>query len=109
MRRRYSSMRWRWRIARSDTDWDASFAGARAALAGAFAATYSRSLQQTLYAMGEAVLKAVKQVREIELTMPNIHCLLVDLSRFKQDNPNEIFVPTDEPHGYIEARVRRKG
>jgi urate oxidase len=40
--------------------------------------------------------------------MPNKHCLLVDLSRFHQDNPNEIFVPTDEPHGYIEARVRRK-
>jgi len=40
--------------------------------------------------------------------MPNIHCLLVDLSRFGQDNPNEIFVPTDEPHGYIEARIRRK-
>ena len=33
---------------------------------------------------------------------------LVDLSRFGQDNPNEIFVPTDEPHGYIEARVGRQ-
>jgi urate oxidase len=31
----------------------------------------------------------------------------VDLSRFGQTNPNEIFVPTDEPHGYIEATVRR--
>ena len=46
---------------------------------------------------------------EIELTMPNMHCLLVDLSRFGQDNPNEIFVPTDEPHGYIEATIRRNG
>jgi urate oxidase len=33
---------------------------------------------------------------------------LVDLSRFGQDNPNEIFVPTDEPHGFIEARVTRE-
>ena len=48
------------------------------------------------------------QIDEIEITMPNKHCLLVDLSRFGQDNPNEIFVPTDEPHGYIEARVVRK-
>ena len=48
------------------------------------------------------------EIDEIEITMPNKHCLLVDLSRFGQDNPNEIFVPTDEPHGYIEARVRRK-
>ena len=74
-----------------------------------FAEHDSKSVQHTLYAMGEAVLKAVKQVSEIQLTMPNIHCLLVDLSRFKQDNPNEIFVPTDEPHGYIEARIVRKG
>jgi len=57
--------------------------------------------------MGEGVLNDVSQVSEIELIMPNIHCLLVDLSRFGEDNPNEIFVPTDEPHGYIEARMRR--
>jgi len=48
-------------------------------------------------------------VDEIDLIMPNMHCLLVDLSRFGQDNPNEIFVPTDEPSGYIEACVRRNG
>src|SRR5215471_8976867 len=47
-----------WHYASIDTDWDASFRGARAALAEAFAATHSRSLQQTLYAMGEAVLAA---------------------------------------------------
>jgi urate oxidase len=59
--------------------------------------------------MAEAVLEDVVEVEEIELTMPNIHCLPVDLSPFGQDNPNEIFVPIDEPHGYIEARIRRKG
>jgi urate oxidase len=57
--------------------------------------------------MGEAVLAGVPEVDEIEMTMPNLHCLLVDLSRFGQDNPNEIFVPTDEPHGYIQARIGR--
>jgi urate oxidase len=74
-----------------------------------FAPHESKSVQHTLYAMGEAVLAGVAEVEEIELTMPNLHCLLVDLSRFGQDNPNEIFVPTDEPHGYIEARIRRNG
>jgi urate oxidase len=43
------------------------------------------------------------------LAMPNKHCLLVDLSRFGQDNPNEVFVPIDEPHGNIQARLRRQG
>lgn len=77
-------------------------------LIGVFAKHASKSVQHTLYAMGEAVLEGVAEVKDIELTMPNIHCLLVDLSRFGQDNPNEIFVPTDEPHGYIEARICRK-
>ena len=72
-----------------------------------FAAHHSKSVQHTLYAMGEAVLKQIPEVSEIELIMPNLHCLLVDLSRFGQTNPNEIFVPTDEPHGYIEATIRR--
>jgi urate oxidase len=81
----------------------------REVLLAVFAAHESKSVQHTLYAMGEAVLKSVAEVDEIELTMPNMHCLLVDLSRFGQDNPNEIFVPTDEPHGYIEARIRRNG
>jgi len=64
-------------------------------------------VQHTLYAMGEVALEKVPDIEDIELTMPNKHCLLVDLSRFGQDNPNEIFVPTDEPHGTIKARLRR--
>jgi urate oxidase len=58
--------------------------------------------------MGEQVLADVREISDIELTMPNRHCLLVDLSRFGQDNPNEIFVPIDEPHGYIEAHIHRQ-
>jgi len=58
--------------------------------------------------MGKAVLEAVPTIEEIELTMPNKHCLLVDLSRFGKTNPNEIFVPIEEPYGYIEATIRRE-
>jgi urate oxidase len=79
----------------------------RASLLAAFAAHKSLSVQHTLFAMAEAVLAKVPAVSDIKLTMPNKHCLLVDLSPFGQDNPNEIFVPTEEPHGYIEARVTR--
>jgi urate oxidase len=31
----------------------------------------------------------------------------VDLKPFGLDNPNDVFVPTEEPHGLIEATVRR--
>jgi urate oxidase len=81
----------------------------REILIAEFAGHDSKSVQHTLYAMGEAVLKEIPEVKEIELTMPNLHSFLVDLSRFGQTNPNEIFVPTDEPHGYIEATIRRHG
>jgi urate oxidase len=57
--------------------------------------------------MAEAALAQVPSITDMTLTMPNKHCFLVDLSPFGQDNPNEIFVPTEEPHGYIEARVTR--
>jgi urate oxidase len=72
-----------------------------------FAEHVSLSVQHTLFAMGEAVLATVDGVDEITLTMPNRHCLLVNLEPFEQDNPNEIFVPIDEPHGTIEARIVR--
>jgi urate oxidase len=79
----------------------------REALLGTFASHQSKSVQHTLYAMAECALAAAPQISEITLTMPNKHCLLVDLSRFGQDNPNHIFMPIDEPHGTIEARVCR--
>jgi urate oxidase len=89
-----------------------NFAEARSratdALLETFALHDSMSVQQTLYAMGSAVLDAEPAIAEIFLKMPNKHCNLVDLSAFGQDNPNQIFVPTDEPHGSIEACVRRQ-
>ncbi|HTF65894.1 MAG TPA: urate oxidase [Edaphobacter sp.] len=72
-----------------------------------FAQHKSLSVQHTLFEMGSAVLEKVDAVAEIYLVMPNKHCLLVDLSRFGLDNPNVVFIPTDEPSGYIEARITR--
>jgi urate oxidase len=97
-----------WRYTSPDLDFDAVRTTLREAMLRTFANHDSKSVQQTLYAMAESALEEIAVIDEIEITMPNKHCLLVDLSRFGQDNPNEIFVPTDEPHGYIEARVRRK-
>jgi urate oxidase len=79
----------------------------RESLLTAFASHQSKSLQHTLYAMAECALAAAPQISDVTLTMPNKHCLLVDLSRFGQNNPDHIFVPIDEPHGTIEARVCR--
>jgi urate oxidase len=83
--------------------------GIRSALVETFACHMSRSVQHTLYAMGEAALAACAQITEITLTMPNRHHLLVDLKPFGLDNPNEVFVATDQPFGLIEATIRRTG
>lgn len=96
-----------WTYAGADMAFDTVRRKIRAILLDEFAGHASKSVQHTLYAMGEAVLKAVPQVDDIEIVMPNRHYLPADLSKFGQDNPNEIFVPTDEPHGTIEARLRR--
>jgi urate oxidase len=79
----------------------------RRALVETFAAHLSRSVQHTLYAMGEAALAACADVTAITLTLPNRHHLLVDLTPFGLDNPNEIFVATDQPFGLIEATITR--
>jgi urate oxidase len=99
----------RWTYASAELPFSSLRQKIRDTLLGVFAGHRSKSVQHTLYAMGQAVLENVPEVEDIELTLPNIHCLLADLSRFGQDNPNEIFVPVDEPHGYIEARLRRQG
>src|SRR5580658_10482899 len=64
-------------------------ANIRETLLDTFAGHESKSVQHTLHAMARAVLESVSEVDEIELAMPNKHCLLVDLSPFGQDNPNE--------------------
>src|SRR6266403_5741447 len=68
-----------------------------------FAENYSPSAQATLFQMGEAALNACAEISVIDLAMPNKHALLIDLSPFGMTNPNEVFVPIDEPHGQLEA------
>jgi urate oxidase len=72
-----------------------------------FAEHDSKSVQHTLYAMGEKVLESFSEVGEIAFSLPNVHCLPVDVSRFGVEDKHAIFVPTDEPHGLIEARLAR--
>ena len=97
----------RWRHVSDKSDWDDSFGGARAALIDAFVGTYSRSLQQTLLAMGTRVLEDRPEIAEIRLALPNKHHYLVDLSPFDLANDNEVFIAGDRPYGLIEGTVTR--
>jgi urate oxidase len=97
----------RWRYTGSDLDFDALFAGVRTALLETFASTHSLALQQSLYAMGEAVLELHPAVAEIRMSMPNRHHFLQDLSAFGLDNPEVVYHADDRPYGLIEGTVLR--
>ncbi len=88
-------------------DYDAVAGAISEALLRVFAATYSHSVQDSLYRMGEAALAAAPDVDEITLRMPNVHYLPIDLSPVGEDARGRVFLPTDEPSGQIEATLRR--
>ena len=89
-------------------DYEAAACAIRAALLKVFADTYSYSVQDSMYRMGEAALAAVPGIAEITLAMPNVHYLPIDLSAFGRDAGGCLFLPTDEPNGQIEATMRRQ-
>lgn len=97
----------RWTYARAPRDHDAAWNAVRNSLVEVFARHGSASVQHTLYAMGEAALDHCAEIGEIRLILPNRHHLLVDLTPFGLDNPNQIFVATREPYGRIEAVIAR--
>lgn len=95
-----------WRYRADVTDFGVRVA-IREALMETFAVHKSRSVQHTLFAMADAALSRCPEVTEITLRLPNRHHLLVDLTPFGLDNPNQIYVATDEPYGHIEATIER--
>jgi urate oxidase len=97
-----------WRYGRLDVPYGTLWHSVRGHLLEAFAQHESLSVQHTLYAMADAVLENQADVVEVQLALPNKHHWLVDLTPFGLENPNEIFVPTEEPFGLIEATIRRR-
>jgi urate oxidase len=104
----------RWRYADFDVasgagvDWVKSAAETQRLMLETFAATYSKSLQQTLYSMGRRVLTELPEVMEIRMSMPNKHHFLSDLTPFGRDNPDVVYYAADRPYGLIEGTVVRE-
>ena len=96
-----------WRYGAPDLDFDATFAAVRATLLEVFADHDSPSVQASIWIMGRAILERHEEVEEVRMVLPNLHHWLVDLSPFGLENDREVYTPTTEPHGLIEATVRR--
>ncbi|MGI9457785.1 MAG: factor-independent urate hydroxylase, partial [Aeoliella sp.] len=89
-------------------DWYSAREDIRGALVDVFANTFSPSVQATLYEMGRRALDTCSLIDEIDISLPNQHHLLVNLSPFGLENPNEVFVPVSEPFGNISATITRE-
>ena len=97
----------RWRYISPDIDHDAVFEAVRATFLEVFAEHDSPSVQASIWIVGRAILERHLEVAEVSMALPNLHHWLVDLAPFGLDNPALVFVSTREPHGLIEATIRR--
>jgi urate oxidase len=96
-----------WSYGSEPADFDASFDGVRGTLLDVFAEHHSESVQHSIWLMGRAIIERHPEVAEVTMTLPNLHHWLADLTPFGQPNDREIFIATTEPHGLIQATVRR--
>ncbi|HXN72634.1 MAG TPA: urate oxidase [Candidatus Acidoferrales bacterium] len=103
-----TTIRAEWLYEDDEIEFSPTWHSVRQTLLETFAEHDSLSLQHTLYAMGEAVLATFDRIREIHLSFADKNFNLVDLSPFGMDNSAEVFLPTEEPQGLIEATLRKE-
>ena len=90
-------------------DFDAAFERARSTLVTVLAEHFSPSVQASIWIMATAMLEAEPSIDWVRMVLPNLHHWTVNLEPFGLDNPGIVFVSTTEPHGLIDATVRRSG
>jgi urate oxidase len=101
---------WRYRPdALEGLDFDAEHAATLATLLAVFVEHDSPSVQTSIWLMAEAMLDRHPALDEVRMRLPNLHHWTVDLGPFGQPDATGIFVATTEPHGLIEATIRRSG
>ena len=93
--------------AAEDFDFDAAWARAHGALRRSLAEHFSPSVQASIWIMGTAMLEAEPSIDWVRMVLPNLHHWTVNLEPFGLDNPGMVYVATTEPHGLIDATVRR--
>jgi urate oxidase len=97
---------WRY-VPGADVEYDASFEAVTGTLLDVFAEHHSESVQASIWIIGQAIVDRHPEVAEVTMTMPNLHHWLADVERFGVLNDRQVYVSTTEPHGLIQATVRR--
>ena len=99
---------WTYETSESEAPYSAAWHGIRKILLETFANHEGRSLQHTVYAMGQAVLDNFEAIAEIQLGLVDNLYSPVDLKPFGMENESQVFMPTEEPRGLVEATLRRE-
>lgn len=71
---------------------------------------FSPSVQNTLYFAERTILDDIPEISHIDIELPNVHYINVDLSRFPRigyNNNNRVLQPMDKPSGNIHAALAR--
>jgi len=96
-----------WTYGAPDIDVEATYAAVRDTMLSVFADHDSPSVQTSIWIMARAMLEAHDELAEIRMVLPNLHHWTVDLAQFGLTNDRAVYIATTEPHGLIEATVRR--
>jgi len=96
-----------WSYGAPDIDFDATWTAVRGTLLEVFADHDSPSVQTSIWIMARAMLERHEELDEVRMVLPNLHHWTVDLGQFGIDNDRLVYISTTEPHGLIEATVRR--
>lgn len=97
----------RWTYSSPDVTFRPFRQGVRAAIIDTFAWHESRSVQQTLYAMGEVVLATYQEISDVTLALHERPYRPADLFSAGLENPDDLFVALEEPLGIVEVTVER--
>jgi urate oxidase len=96
-----------WTYGAHDLDFDATWTAVRETLLEVFADHDSPSVQTSIWIMAKAMLERHAELDEVRMVLPNLHHWTVDLEQFGIPNDRLVYISTTEPHGLIEATVRR--
>jgi len=107
-----------WTYSESVPDYDSVYTTVLTTILDTFAGpvdtgVYSSSVQWTQNQAQQAVLEKVPQISSIKMTMPNVHYVKFDFSRFPQitglaASKGEVYEPLDKPSGTIRSTLVRK-
>ena len=96
-----------WLYSNEEAEFGQLWHGVRQMLLETFADHDGRSLQHTLYALGEAILNNFEKVSEIHLSLPATHFHPANLVPLGMDNPGTVFLPIDQPSMVMEATLKK--